>query len=77
METGCFNHFADKVPRKNMTWSDGNLDFDYGKVLNKSQFARLVCGNCEGVTFEVMITGLYETSSRCNTCGMWYIIHCG
>jgi hypothetical protein len=69
---GCFNPIADLVPRIDKTNSDTNLD---GTRFPET-FQRLICGNCQGILFEVMYTGDYETSARC-PCGVWYIVHSG
>jgi hypothetical protein len=73
-QMGVLNPSADAVERRDITWSDTNLDhvFPPGAV-----FDRLVCRNCAGIHFEVMGTGPYETSARCAACGMYYIVHCG
>ena len=79
---GCFNESADKVRRVDETWSDTNLNDDYSQQIGYAKpedvvFHRLKCRNCEELKFEVMQTGAYETSARCCSCGMWYIVHCG
>lgn len=71
---GCFNSSADDVRRVNKTWSDTNLDEKFEK---DSEFERLECRNCKGISFEVLITGSYETSAKCNDCCMYYKVHCG
>jgi hypothetical protein len=73
-QKGCFNSSADLVKRKDVTWSDTNLD---QKFENNDEFTRLKCRNCKSTSFEVLGTGGYETSARCTTCGMYYIVHCG
>lgn len=79
---GCFNQLADTIKRKDETWSDGNLTEEglrrsfelHGEVRD---FARLVCRNCGNKTFEVLITGPYETTAKCVICGMYYVVHEG
>jgi ribosomal protein S27E len=73
-QDGCFNKSADKVKRVDKTWSDTNLNEHFNK---KDTFKRLKCRNCGGISFEVLITGDYETSARCDNCGMYYKVHCG
>jgi len=74
---GVPNESADKVERINKTWSDTNLDgsMDHPKI--NYSFDRLECRNCGGLSFEVLVTGSYETSARCDKCGFYYIVHCG
>lgn len=75
MGNGVFNESADKIPRKKSTWSDGYFDFEYK---NKGySFEKLVCKNCGGEAFEVLGTGLYETTAKCIKCNMYYIVHTG
>jgi hypothetical protein len=79
---GCFNESADKVPRKDETWSDTNLVGDFQNLPEWRKrdpiiFTRLKCRNCGGLNFEVLVTDEYETSARCVNCGMYYIVHCG
>jgi len=78
---GCFNESADKVERKDKTWSDTNLKRNYQNLPEWSSnifvFTRLKCRNCGGLKFEVLQTGDYETSAKCCDCGMYYIVHCG
>lgn len=71
---GVPNESADKVKRKNITWSNTNLDdlFTDDKI-----FERLCCRNCKGISFEVLSTDSYETSARCNMCGFYYTVHTG
>lgn len=71
---GCFNPIADRITRLNETWSDTNLD---RATFHYVSFARLLCRACSSIQFEVMRTGSYETSARCISCGMWYIVHTG
>jgi hypothetical protein len=71
---GCFNKSADLVKRKDETWSDTNLENEFTE---KDTFTRLKCRNCDGLSFEVISTGNYETAARCNNCGMYYLVHCG
>lgn len=73
-EDGCFNASADKVERIDDTWSDTNL---VGEYADDAYFERLKCRHCGGTSFEVITTGLYETSARCLNCGMYYIVHTG
>jgi len=71
---GCFNESADLVKRANLTWSDTNLSH---KFTDEDTFTRLQCRNCGGLSFEILITGSYETSAQCNNCKMYYIVHSG
>lgn len=71
---GSFNKSADTVKRKDKTWSDTNLTRDF---IGNEEFLRLKCRNCNGILFEILHTGDYETSARCNNCGMYYIAHSG
>jgi hypothetical protein len=71
---GCFNESADLVKRKDETWSDTNLTKEFTE---KDTFKRLKCRNCDGLSFELLSTDSYETSARCNNCGMYYLVHCG
>lgn len=71
---GCFNKSADLVRRKDETWSDTNL---YGEFNDKHTFKRLKCRNCNGLKFEVLSIGSYETAAKCCGCGMYYLVHCG
>ena len=66
--------FLDAVPREDETWSDTNVNDDDAK---NGPFTRLVCRECAGHSFEVVITAEYETSARCDGCGMYYIVHAG
>lgn len=75
-KSGCFNKSADRVKRVNKTWSDCNLTENYAPTKSKS-FERLMCKVCGGISFEVLATGDYETSAKCNKCGMYYIVHTG
>jgi hypothetical protein len=76
---GRFNKSADLVKRKNITWSDTNLLDDFSEKNNNEDFffGRLICRNCNSLSFEVLITDEYETSARCIKCGMYYKVHCG
>jgi len=81
---GCFNESADIIPRVDETWSDTNLDKDFINGPKDAywwkpitHFTRLKCRHCGGLSFEVLNTGNYETSARCDKCGMYYIVHCG
>jgi hypothetical protein len=74
-EDGCFNEVADKVPRKDETWSDTNLHEN--PHYPWKEFTRLKCRNCDGTSFEVLSTDNYETSAKCTNCGMYYIVHTG
>ncbi len=71
---GTFNKSADSVRRKDKTWSDGNLTYDFNE---SNEFDRLKCRNCGGTTFEVLHTDDWQTSAKCNNCGMYYIVHSG
>lgn len=70
--SGCLNPVADGVERIDETWSDTNLDASEFT----EPFYRLKC-RCDSLSFEVIHTASYETSARCNSCGMYYIVHCG
>jgi hypothetical protein len=71
---GTFNGSADNVTRKNETWSDTNLtSIFYAK---SDEFIRLKC-HCGGLSFEVLVTGAYETSAKCTKCMRYYIVHTG
>lgn len=76
---GCFNLSADALPRTNKAWSDTNLNIDYSQKTDwiKNEFIRLKCRHCGNISFEVLQTGDYETSAKCYSCGMYYIVHCG
>lgn len=79
-EFGVMNESADRVPRNDMVWSDTNLDDDFDAQMARDPklvFWRLQCRNCGGIHFEVMSTDSYETSAKCVTCGMYYIVHSG
>lgn len=71
---GCFNESADLVHRIDEIWSDTNLDQIYNDTY---KFERLKCRHCEGLSFEVLITDNYQTTAKCNDCGMYYIVHNG
>ncbi len=62
----------DMVERKDDTWS--NTIFDQNDV---DTFKRLKCRKCGGRSFEVLITGDYETSAKCDKCGIYYVVHTG
>lgn len=66
--------YLDAVPRVANTWSDTNLGDDAAK---QGPFQRLTCRECAGVSFEVLQTGEWETSARCDGCGMYFIVHSG
>lgn len=79
---GRFNKSADLVKRVNKTWSDTNLDYEYGSSngfysSSVNEFKRLQCRNCNGLSFEVLKTDDYETAAKCHECGMYYLVHCG
>lgn len=74
---GSFNPSADKVKREDCSWSDMEVDEDYSHVLDKIVFERLKCGECGGLSFEVLAIAEYETAARCNLCGMYYRVHSG
>jgi hypothetical protein len=74
---GVPNRSADKIPRVNVTWSDCNLENNYEGWEEEIKWDRLQCRNCEGLLFEVLSTGGYETSARCHKCGFYYVAHCG
>jgi len=83
-QEGCFNETADVIPRIDEVWSDTNLDKDFVNCPKGAwwwkpvvSFKRLKCRNCGGLSFEVLKTDDYETSARCDKCGMYYIVHCG
>ncbi len=78
---GMRNPTADRVPRRDSTWSDMNLSTDFDELRDLPRwparpFARLVCRSCGGTLFEVLATGGYETAARC-LCGYYYIVHSG
>jgi len=73
-EIGCLNKSADIVNRINRTWSDTNLDSEFKQ--DNLEFERLIC-TCGNLTFEILITGDYETAGRCIKCGKYYLVHCG
>jgi len=70
---GCYNKWADLVPRIDQTSSDSNLD---DKVFDFKEFERLKCG-CGSRIFEVLWTGSYQTSAQCIDCGAYYVVHSG
>ena len=70
---GVPNKIADAIPRIDRTWSDTNLT---RQQFDKS-YDRLKCRFCSSILFQVMSTGRYETSARCEGCGAWYIVHTG
>lgn len=72
---GVPNKSADEVERVDRCWSDTNLDSDYAGI-GKQPFDRLKCQYCGSTRFEVLLTGSYEATARCN-CGVYYIVHCG
>jgi len=75
---GCYNGSADIIKRVDEAWSDTNLTTDFSDHRwDGKTFTRLKCRNCNGLHFEVLVTDSYETSARCATCGMYYIVHCG
>jgi hypothetical protein len=75
-EVGCLNSSADKILRKNETWSDTNLTCEYDHVKPGFVFTRLIC-TCGNLVFEILQTDLYETAGRCTACGKYYLVHCG
>lgn len=78
-DDGIINETADRVPRVDTRWSDLLLseDFDvYRGMKPPYTFKRLVCF-CGCKAFEVLGTGDYETSAKCNDCGRYYIVHSG
>ena len=70
---GAYNAAADVVARVDRTWSDTNFTRQQFTV----PFNRLKCRFCSSISFQVMITGSYETSARCEGCSAWYIVHTG
>ena len=75
---GCFNEDADKLERVNETWSDTNFDDKFDK---NEKLIRLECRNCGGLSFEIIHRDDehydYTTMSKCEKCGMYYIVHAG
>jgi hypothetical protein len=71
---GVFNENADRVERRDKTWSDTNLDDDF---VPNAVFDRLKCRNCGGLQFEVLSTDRWQTSAKCVGCRMYYIVHSG
>jgi transcription elongation factor Elf1 len=79
-QIGTFNESADSIPRRNIVWSDTNLNRDYSKEQPSyiaKEFRRLECNNCKSTSFEVLQTADYETSAQCVGCGMYFIVHSG
>ena len=70
---GCHNLVADAIKRIDATWSDINLEA--GRF--EEAFIRLVCNECGSKTFEVLLTGDWETTARCTVCGQYFIVHTG